>query len=72
MANRRISNSELHEDIIEIKSDVRELKYRMLDPDAGLVSRVNRNTSFRKHANKVLWSIWIGLIGIMAKLMFWN
>jgi hypothetical protein len=72
MTNRRISNSELHEDIIEIKSDVRELKTRMLDPDIGLVSRVNRNTSFRKNANKVLWSIWIGLIGIMAKLIFWD
>ena len=47
MANRRISNSELHEDILEIKQDVSDLKKRLLDPDYGIVSRVNRNTSFR-------------------------
>ena len=69
---RRISNSELHEDILEIKQDVSDLKKRLLDPDYGIVSRVNRNTSFRKNANKVLWSIWIAIVGILGKLMFWN
>ena len=69
---RRISNSELHEDILEIKQDVSDLKKRLLDPDYGIVSRVNRNTSFRKNANKVLWSIWIAIVGILSKLMFWN
>ena len=72
MTNRRISNSELHEDIVEIKEDVRDLKRRLLDPDAGIVSRVNKNTSFRNNASKVLWSIWVTIVGILAKLMFWN
>ena len=72
MTNRRISNSELHEDIVEIKEDVRDLKRRLLDPDAGIVSRVNKNTSFRSNAGKVLWSIWVTIVGILAKLMFWN
>ena len=72
MANRRISNSELHEDILDIKQDVSDLKKRLLDPDLGIVSRMNKNTSFRHLATKVLWSIWIGLIGIIAKLIFWN
>ena len=72
MANRRISNSELHENILEIKQDVSDLKKRLLDPDFGIVSRVNRNTSFRHNANKVLWSIWVAIVGIVAKLMFWN
>ena len=72
MANRRISNSELHEDIVEIKQDVRALKEKLLDPDLGVISRVNRNTSFRHNANKVLWSVWIAIVGIIAKLMFWN
>tara|TARA_R110000765_G_scaffold119033_8_gene213749 strand:- start:6433 stop:6651 length:219 start_codon:yes stop_codon:yes gene_type:complete len=72
MANRRISNSELHEDIIEIKKDLRVLKLRLLDPDAGALARVNKNTSFRHNANKVLWSIWIALVGIFAKLIFWS
>jgi len=69
---RRISNSELHEDIVEIKQDVRALKEKLLDPDLGVISRVNRNTSFRHNANKVLWSVWIAIVGIIAKLMFWN
>ena len=72
MTNRRISNSELHEDIVEIKEDVRDLKRRLLDPDAGIVSRVNKNTSFRSNAGKVLWSIWVTIVGILAKLLFWN
>ena len=69
---RRISNSELHEDILKIKQDVSDLKKRLLDPDFGVVSRVNRNTNFRQQTGKVLWSIWIAIIGILAKLMFWN
>ena len=72
MANRRISNSELHEDILDIKQDVSDLKARLLDPDLGIVTRVNKNTSFRSSAGKVLWSIWIAIVGILAKLMFWN
>ena len=72
MANRRISNSELHEDLVEIKRDVRDLKITLLDPDMGIVSRVNKNTSFRHGAGKVLWSVWIALVGIIAKLIFWN
>ena len=35
-------------------------------------SRVNKNTSFRKQTGKVLWSIWIALIGIIGKIIFWN
>ena len=69
---RRISNSELHEDILKIKQDVSDLKKRLLDPDFGVVSRVNRNTNFRQQTGKVLWSIWIAIVGILAKLMFWN
>ena len=69
---RRISNSELHEDILKIKQDVSDLKKRLLDPDFGVVSRVNRNTNFRQQTGKVLWSIWIAIVGIVAKLMFWN
>ena len=70
--SRRISNSELHEDIVKIKDDVRDLKIKLLDPDAGIVSRVNRNTSFRSSTGKVLWSIWVVILGLAAKMMFWN
>ena len=72
MAKRRISNIELHENIQDVKEDVRFIKQRLLDPDIGVTARVNRNTSFRKSTTKVLWSIWIALVGIIAKLAFWN
>jgi len=68
----RLTNEQLHNELISIKSDVREIKVRLLDPDNGTISKVNKNTSFRKGAQKTLWSIWIVLIGILGKLIFWN
>jgi|TARA_R110000796_G_scaffold208101_1_gene324362 hypothetical protein len=68
----RLTNEQLHDELISIKSDVREIKVRLLDPDDGTISRVNRNTDFRKKANGALWSVWIAMIGVLAKLTFWN
>ena len=41
----RLTNQQLHDELISIKSDVREIKVRLLDPDNGTISRVNKNTS---------------------------
>tara|TARA_R110000744_G_scaffold278381_2_gene390644 strand:- start:253 stop:462 length:210 start_codon:yes stop_codon:yes gene_type:complete len=68
----KITNQQLHEEMLTMKQDIRDIKTRLLDPDTGTISRVNKNTSFRKGAQKTLWSIWIVLIGIIGKLMFWN
>ena len=68
----RLTNQQLHDELISIKSDVREIKIRLLDPDDGTISRVNRNTDFRKKANGALWSVWVAMIGVIAKLIFWN
>ena len=68
----KITNQQLHEEMLTMKQDIRDIKTRLLDPDTGTISRVNKNTSFRKCAQKTLWSIWIVLIGIIGKLMFWN
>tara|TARA_R110002110_G_scaffold95656_5_gene247189 strand:+ start:313 stop:522 length:210 start_codon:yes stop_codon:yes gene_type:complete len=68
----KITNQQLHTEIIVMKQDLRDIKKRLLDPDQGTISKVNKNTSFRKGAQKTLWSIWIVLIGIIGKLMFWN
>ena len=68
----KITNQQLHEEILTMKQDLRDIKKRLLDPDKGTISKVNKNTSFRKGAQKTLWSIWIVLIGIIGKLMFWN
>ena len=68
----RLTNEQLHAEILEIKADVRELKIRLLDPDSGAIARVNRNTDFRKKANGAIWSVWIAVLGILGKLIFWN
>jgi len=68
----RLTNQQLHEELVAIKQDVKEIKIRLLDPDDGTISRVNRNTDFRKKANAALWSVWVAMIGVIAKLIFWN
>ena len=68
----RLTNQQLHEELLELKADVKEIKRRLLDPDDGTISRVNRNTTFRKSAGAALWSVWIAVIGVIAKLIFWN
>ena len=67
-----ITNKQIHEELQKVKEDVRDIKIRLLDPDHGTISRVNKNTSFRKQTGKVLWSIWIALVGIIGKIIFWN
>jgi hypothetical protein len=68
----RLTNQQLHEELLELKADVKEIKRRLLDPDDGTISRVNRNTNFRKNAGAALWSVWVAMIGVIAKLIFWN
>ena len=68
----RLTNEQLHDELIAIKADVKEIKIRLLDPDNGTISRVNKNTSFRKGAQKTLWSIWVVLVGILGKIIFWD
>ena len=68
----RLTNQQLHDELLSIKADVKEIKIRLLDPDDGTISRVNRNTDFRKKANGALWSVWEAGLGIIGKLIFWN
>ena len=82
----RLTNADLYNDIQLLKQDVEYMKEgqakmqadltmikkTLLDPDAGTIARVNQNTNFRKSAQKTLWSIWIALIGIICKMIFWN
>ena len=67
-----VSNKQIHDELKDLKEDVRFIKKKLLDPDDGTIARVNRNTSFRKGAQKTLWSIWLVIIGILGKLIFWN
>ena len=82
----RLTNEQLHSEIKLVKQDVCHIKDNqkkmqdditmikktLLGPDSGTIARVNRNTAFRKSTGKVLWSIWIALLGIIGKIIFWN
>ena len=82
----RLTNETLHneinlvkQDVVHIKetqakmqADLSMIKDKLLNPDNGAIARVNRNTDFRKKAGAALWSVWIAVIGVIAKLIFWN
>tara|TARA_Y100000588_G_C14100600_1_gene858662 strand:+ start:107 stop:316 length:210 start_codon:yes stop_codon:yes gene_type:complete len=68
----KITNQQIHEDIQDLKEDVRFIKKRLLDPDDGTIARVNKNTSFRKSTQKTLWSVWVAILGIIGTLIFWD
>ena len=82
----RLTNEQLHseiklvkQDVAHIKetqskmmSDITMIKRTLLDPDSGAIARVNRNTDFRKKANAAIWSVWVAMVGVIAKLIFWN
>tara|TARA_Y100001963_G_scaffold105248_1_gene145281 strand:+ start:137 stop:349 length:213 start_codon:yes stop_codon:yes gene_type:complete len=66
----KMTNEQLHTEILELKQDVREIKKRLLDPDDGVVARINWNTSFRKSARIWLGVFFTSLIGIVTKMLF--
>jgi hypothetical protein len=82
----RLTNENLHSEIKIVKNDmvylkegqakmqedITMIKKVLLNPDNGTVSRVNKNTEFRKSTGKVLWSLWIAVLGIIGKIIFWN
>ena len=78
-----ITNGQLE----EIHETVKEIKEVLLDPEDGLIVRVNKNTYFRKQINiqeieelknfkknvtTALWGIYTVVLGIIAKLIFWK
>jgi hypothetical protein len=66
----RMTNEQLHAEILELKKDLREIKKRLLDPDDGVVARINVNTSFRKSARIWLGIFFTSIIGIVTKMLF--
>ena len=78
---KRLPNGELQ----EIHENVKEIKEILLDPEDGLIVRVNKNTYWRKELDAdefkalIRWkqtmthAMWIGytaLSGIIVKLVF--
>ena len=66
----KMTNEQLHVEILELKQDVREIKKRLLDPDDGVVARININTSFRKTARIWLGVFFTSIIAIVTKMLF--
>ena len=79
----RLTNGEIE----EMHEMIKEIKEVLLDPEDGLIVRVNKNTYFRKQINiqeieelksfknnvtKALWGIYTVVLGIIAKLIFWK
>ena len=71
----------------EIHQVVKEIKEILLDPEDGIIVRVNKNTywrkqinvqeieelkSFKKNVTHALWAIYTIVIGVIAKLIFWK
>ena len=82
----RLTNAELHNEIklvqkdmehlkqgqTKMQSDISMIKKTLLDPNYGTIAKVNRNTDFRKKANTALWTVWGVVVGLVAKLIFWD
>tara|TARA_Y100001937_G_scaffold55955_1_gene76941 strand:- start:86 stop:373 length:288 start_codon:yes stop_codon:yes gene_type:complete len=79
----RLTNGEIE----EMHEMIKEIKEVLLDPEDGLIVRVNKNTYFRKQINiqeieelknfkknvtTALWGIYTVVLGIIAKLVFWK
>ena len=66
----KMTNEQLHSELLELKQDIREIKKRLLDPDDGTIARINKNTSFRKLARVWLGVFFTSIIGIVTKMLF--
>ena len=65
----KMNNEQLHAELKELKQDVREIKKRLLDPDDGVVARINKNTSFRKSTRVGLWMVFAAIGGLIAEIV---
>ena len=66
----KMTNEQLHAELMELKQDIREIKIRLLDPDDGTIARINKNTSFRKSARIWLGVFFTSIIAIVTKMLF--
>ena len=71
----------------EISQTVKEIKEILLDPEDGLIVRVNKNTywrrqidtrdiqelkSFKQNVSTALWGIYTLVLGLISKVVFWD
>ena len=71
----------------EINQTVKEIKEILLDPEDGLIVRVNKNTywrrqidtrdiqelkSFKQNVTTALWGVYTLVLGLISKVVFWD
>jgi len=64
LMKQRMDSMEDKLDKMDDKLDM--LTKNLLDPDKGVVSRVNKNTSARLTMQKALWGLWSIVIGSLV------
>jgi len=79
----KLPNGELE----EMHEMIKEIKEILLDPEDGIIVRVNKNTFWRKEIdsdefkalvrwkqtiNSALYVVYTALVGIILKLIFWT
>ena len=77
----------MSDELEEIHQTVKEIKEVLLDPEDGIIVRVNKNTFWRKEIdadefkalvrwkttmNQAMWIAYTALVGIIFKLIFWT
>ena len=82
-----VENKLMSGELEEIHETVKEIKEVLLDPEDGIIVRVNKNTywrkqidiqdlnelkSFKNNVIKALWVLYSAVVGIIIKLMFWK
>ena len=80
---KRLPNGELE----EMHTMIKEIKEILLDPEDGIIVRVNKNTYWRKEIdsdefkalvrwkqtiNNALYVVYTAVVGIILKLIFWT
>ena len=71
----------------EISQTVKEIKEILLDPEDGLIVRVNKNTywrkqidtrdiqelkTFKQNVSTALWGVYTLVLGLISKVVFWD
>ena len=79
----KLPNGELE----EMHGMIKEIKEILLDPEDGIIVRVNKNTFWRKEidadefkalirwkqaVNSAMYVVYTALVGIILKLIFWT
>ena len=80
-----VENKLMSGELEEIHETVKEIKEVLLDPEDGIIVRVNKNTywrkqiniqeieelkNFKKNVTHALWGIYSIMIGVISKIIF--